>query len=158
MFSRETSLSVRVPVDLQPSGRLHNIWVYLYSVSSSTGASAISRLLTEAEIHSRHQCILSAVRRHQIVCAFLSHLLKPVFDIVIVPPGDDMWTTAVVLGTVGTIHFMANAIPACACGDEWQIRNRDLKCMGASGAPMCDLCWPRAADSIWGLECVCSSN
>lgn len=58
----------------------------------------------------------------------------------------------VVLGTVGTTHSMANAIPAYACGGEWQIRNRDLKCTGASGAPMCDLRWPRATDSIWGLE------
>lgn len=106
MFSREKSLSVRVPVDLQPSGHLHNMWVYLYSVSSRTGTSAISRLITEAEIHSRHQGILSAVRRHQILCAFLSCLLKPVFDVAMVSPGDEMWTTAVVLGTVGTIHFM----------------------------------------------------
>lgn len=39
----------------------------------------------------------------------------------------------------GNHSFYANAIPAYTCGDEWQIRNRDLKCMGASGTPMCDL-------------------
>lgn len=90
MFSREKSRSVRVPVDLQPRGRLHNMWVYLYPVSSSTGASAIEGFLQEAESHSRRQCILSAVRRRQILCAFLSHLLKPMFDVAIVPPGDEI--------------------------------------------------------------------
>lgn len=61
-------------------------------------------LLQEAEIHSRRQRILSAMGRHQILCVFLSRLLKAVLDVEIVPPGDEMWMTASGLRDCGEFH------------------------------------------------------
>lgn len=99
-------------------------------------------LLQEAEIHSRCQRILSAMRRHQKLCAFLSRLLKAVLDVEIVPPGDEMWMTASGLRDCGNHSFCGECHSSLCLW--WWVADQEL--------------WPQVHRCIRGTHVLTESH
>lgn len=124
--------------------------VGLCSISSRTGRSAISRLITgngnpfQTPVHS-----FSCEETPDALCFPSSSSQKPLLDFEIVPPVDEMWMTASGLRDCWGREFYGKC-HSCLCSDasEGQIRDSDPKCMGALGKATYVTCADREPSAV----------
>lgn len=102
-------------------------------------------LLLETEIHSSAFFQLWGDTRYSVLSFLVFSSLCLMLRLFLL--GMKCEWQQVVLGTVGTIHFMANAIPAYACGDEWQV-DQELWPQ-VHGCIRCTHVWPVLTESHW---------